>query len=172
MILTGKNISLRALEPSDIDVLYKWENDTSAWQLSNTLTPFSKHVLEQYLSVSHNDIYTTKQLRLVISDSDKRPVGCVDLFDFEPAHHRSGVGILISDKNDRGKGYASETLDVFIPYCFNTLNLRQLYCNITSDNEHSLALFKKYGFQISGTKKQWIRHGNAWKDEHLLQLIA
>ena len=49
MKLTGQHITLRALEPADVDLLYKWENDTSIWKVSNTLVPFSKHILEQYI---------------------------------------------------------------------------------------------------------------------------
>ena len=30
-------IRLRALEPDDVQVLYKWENDTEVWKVSNTL---------------------------------------------------------------------------------------------------------------------------------------
>ena len=34
-------IRLRALEPDDVQVLYKWENDTEVWKVSNTIVPFS-----------------------------------------------------------------------------------------------------------------------------------
>jgi len=44
-MLRGENINLRALEPSDLDVLYNWENDTSIWKVSQTIAPFSKNIL-------------------------------------------------------------------------------------------------------------------------------
>jgi diamine N-acetyltransferase len=56
-------------------------------------------------------------------------------------------------------------------YCFSVLNLHQLYCNITIDNEPSILLFQKHGFQITGMKKQWVRDGDSFKDELLLQRI-
>lgn len=195
MKLKGQTISLRAIETSDINVLYQWENDTEIWNVSNTLTPFSHFILEQYIVNSHLDIYSAKQLRLMIdlalvpetSDLHASPsiekkqehfsreksntIGCIDLFDFEPNHLRAGIGILIADKSNRKKGYASEALEILIDYCFSTLNLRQLYCNITVDNESSVLLFQKHGFQITGVKKQWIRHGKEFKDELFLQLI-
>ncbi|HSH67836.1 MAG TPA: GNAT family protein, partial [Bacteroidia bacterium] len=80
-------------------------------------------------------------------------------------------GILIADKLDRGKGFASEALTLITNYCFELLNLNQLYCNVTVDNEMSILLFKKHGFEITGVKKSWIREGNVFKDELLLQLI-
>lgn len=173
MKLHSQHISLRALEPSDIDILYQWENDTEVWEISHTQTPFSRMVLEQYLSTAYQDIYTTKQLRLVIETNSetKKAIGCIDLFDFDPYHQRAGIGILIADKNERKKNYASEALTLLIDYCFTTLNLNQLYCNITSDNTASIQLFEKNGFEIIGVKKQWIRVGKEFKDELLLQLL-
>ena len=171
MKLQGEHVSLRAIEPEDIDLLYQWENDAENWKISNTQTPFSRFVLEQYIATSHEDIYNVKQLRLMISDNNKKTVGCIDLFDFDPNHLRAGVGVLIAEKTDRKKGYASEALQLLINYCFLSLNLHQLYCNIGVDNEASVLLFQKHGFQITGIKKQWLREGSDFKDELTLQRI-
>jgi len=169
--LQGQHILLRALEPGDIEALYQWENDTENWKVSSTQTPFSRFVLEQYIASAHQDIYSVKQLRLIICANENKPVGCIDLFDFEPNHLRAGIGVLIAEKSERRKGYASEALELLIEYCFKLLNLHQLYCNITTDNEASILLFQKHGFQITGIKKQWIRDGDSFKDELLLQRI-
>lgn len=176
MKLKGQYITLRALEPSDIDVLYQWENDTETWKISNTQTPFSRFVLEEYIVSSHQDIYSVKQLRLIIElipspgvTETKRVIGSIDLFDFDANHQRAGIGILIAEKDDRRHGYASEALKVLTEYCFTTLNLHQLYCNITIDNEPSVLLFQQHGFQVAGIKRQWIREGSKFKDELFLQ---
>ncbi|MFH0867585.1 MAG: GNAT family N-acetyltransferase [Bacteroidota bacterium] len=169
--MIGKNLSFRAPEPSDVDLLYKWENDTRIWHLSNTVTPFSRHVLEEYILNAHQDIYSAKQLRLMILNNiNNHVIGCIDLFDFDPANLRAGVGILISDEH-RDKGYATEALEMIIDYAFNTLHLHQLYSNITADNVSSMKLFKKAGFEIIGLKKDWQHSKNSWIDEYLLQLI-
>ncbi len=167
-------INLRALEPEDIDLLYKWENDKQVWLISDTITPFSKFYLQKYLDNSHLDIYQAKQLRLMIDifeDKKWRTVGSIDLFDFNPIHLRAGVGILIGGKSDRNKGIASLALKELIAYAFSTLNLHQLFCNIQSANTASLSLFKKAGFRIIGTKKEWLKTHEGFLDETILQLI-
>jgi diamine N-acetyltransferase len=169
-------IILRAPEPSDVDLLYKWENDPEIWQISNTVTPFSKFILEKYIENAHLDIYQVKQLRLMIDVRKNigtrfRTVGTIDLFDFDPYHNRAGVGILIGDKTDRKKGYASLALEKFVHYCFNTLQLHQLYCNITRGNSDSLKLFRRCGFKISGRKTDWIKTPGRYVEELFLQLI-
>lgn len=170
MLLKGSNIKLRALEPSDLELIYSWENNTKVWEISNTLVPFSKFVLKQYLETQHLDIYTTKQLRLVLVDKNNDAVGLIDLFEFEPKHKRAGVGILI-DANQRGKGYAREALDLLEDYCFNHLDLKQVYANIGVDNLVSLNIFESLGYQKVGIKKEWIKTRHGFIDEFLYQKI-
>ena len=174
--LENSSIKLRAPELSDIDLLYVWENNMEIWKASNTLTPFSRFVLKKYIETSHLDIWETKQLRLIIEAKNQNslmfvPVGLVDLFDFDPFHLRAGVGILIANKEYRQKGYATEALKLLIKYSFDTLQLHQLYCNISAENTISLQLFENSGFEVVGTKKGWLKTINGWQDEVMLQII-
>jgi diamine N-acetyltransferase len=171
-ILENNTIRLRAPEPEDLDIFYQWENNTDIWQLSNTLVPFSKHTLKKFIEASTSDIYELKQTRFVIElKSESRPVGTIDLFDFDPYHMRAGIGILIASEDDRHKGYATEAIDTLIKYSFSILNLKQVFCNITENNQESLRLFIKHGFVITGQKKDWLKAGDTWLTEFFLQLI-
>lgn len=166
-------IKLRAPEPSDLNLLFEWENNTETWISGNTLTPFSKHVLAKYIETAHLDIFEASQLRLMIDlkNEKMRTIGTIDLFDFDSYNRRAGVGILIAEKSDHGKGYATSALNVLIVYCFELLGMHQLYCNIGADNMTSLSLFKNQGFEIVGLKKEWMLRGKKYSDEYLLQLI-
>jgi diamine N-acetyltransferase len=170
------DIILRAPEPEDIDVLYQWENDHEIWKVSNTIAPFSKYILEKYIENAHLDIYQVRQLRFMIDvkekDKSQYTIGTVDLFDFDPYHLRAGVGILIGNKSYRNKGLATLALKKFITYCFEILQLHQLFCNITVGNDESLKLFEKCGFKITGRKTDWIKKtARTFEDVLMLQLI-
>jgi diamine N-acetyltransferase len=170
--LENTTISLRAPELEDLDLLYIWENEPSIWQVSGSLIPFSRYILKQYLEHAGKDIYEVKQLRLMIQlKSNHRPVGAVDLFDFDPHHHRAGIGILIAESSDRRQGYAREALETVIAYCFNVLHLHQVYCNIAAGNSASIKLFKEAEFVESGTKKDWLFDGSTYEDELLFQKV-
>jgi diamine N-acetyltransferase len=167
-----EKINLRALEPEDLELLYEWENNDSYWMISNTVTPFSKFTLKRYLKHSHKNIYETGQLRLMIDIiAEKKTIGTIDLFDFDPFHKRAGIGILIADETQRRKGYASMALKCLIQYCFTTLQLHQLYCNILANNNESIELFEKLGFVRVGTKKEWVQTADGYLDEYMFQLI-
>jgi diamine N-acetyltransferase len=51
------------------------------------------------------------------------------------------------------------------------LRLHQLFANITSDNLASIQLFKSAGFELAGTKKDWRRTPDGWKNELMFQKI-
>lgn len=173
-IMVGQKVSLRALEPDDVELLYKWENNRSIWHLSNNITPLSHFTLEQYVLNAGQDIYATRQMRMMIDllnpENTPEAIGAIDLFEFEPAHQRAGVGILILE-GFRGKGYASESLELLINYAFDTLQLHQLFANISTGNTDSIRLFESKGFQFIGIKKEWNRIHNTWQDESMFQLI-
>lgn len=171
-MLKGEMVSLRALEPSDIELLYQWENDTSVWLVSGTKAPYSKFILEEFINSSKQDIYTTKQLRLVIYlNETNQTIGFVDLFEFDAQHLRAGIGILIGKEEWRGKGYGKEALQLFIEYAIKQLNLRQLYCHVQKLNTNSLKLFENAGFKIAGELNDWILNEKEWENVYILQRI-
>jgi diamine N-acetyltransferase len=51
------------------------------------------------------------------------------------------------------------------------LSLHQLFANIATDNEASLALFANFGFEQIGIKKQWNLVKGQYKDEAIFQRI-
>ena len=171
MSLEGELTRLRALEAEDVDLLYVWENDPAVWGVSGTLAPFSRHTLRRFLGEQRFDLYAARQLRLVVETLDGRAVGLVDLFEFEPVDLRAGIGILIHGAGDRGRGFASDALDVLCRYARQVLGLHQLWCSVAPDNAASLTLFRRAGFVECGRKREWRRTPDGWADELLLQKI-
>jgi len=182
LTLKGNHIFLRALEPEDIEAIYHIENDETLWHLSDTLMPFSRFAIKQYLANAQQDIYEAKQLRLAICDLEKKKlIGLVDIFDFDAYNKRAGIGILITQDEDRNKGFGKESLELIVNYTRIHLQLHQLYANILEDNLYSIALFEKTGFSLIGMKKEWRRFremknnnsgsGASYKNELLYQLL-
>ena len=86
--LRGEHIYLRALEPEDLEFVYRIENDTSLWELSDTQTPYSRFLIKQYLENVQQDIFEAKQLRLAINTLENTTIGLIDVFDFDIKNNR------------------------------------------------------------------------------------
>jgi len=160
--LQNSIITLRALEPEDLELLYKWENDSHLWEVGNTRAPYSKYALKQYIQQSEIDIYDSKQLRLmIVSTATGQTVGTVDLFNLDIHHSRIALGLYV-DKAYQGKGYAKASLKLVEEYVFNFLKLNQLYCEIAENNDASRKMFENEGYESNGILKNWIKSTNGF----------
>ena len=161
---------LRSLVPTDIDFLFAIENDRSLWHLSNTLVPYSRTVLEEYIANAHQDIFSVKQQRFVLANPAQTPLGLIDLYNFDPTHKRAGIGVVIVEENRR-KGLAKRALTLLEEIAFNQLKLHQLYAAVGEENAASLALFDALGYVRTAVKKEWNFYNNRYHDEVVFQKI-
>lgn len=170
--LTSERVYLRALEPEDLELLYRWENNAELWSVGNTLAPYSRFLLKEYIAESHRDLFDLKQLRLIVElRSTGAAVGMVDLFDFDPQHRRAGTGVLL-DPLYQGVGLATEALELLAEYAFSFLKLHQLYAHVPAKNEPSKALFARCGFAASGVLSDWISTSEGFSDVFVMQRLA
>lgn len=170
-ILENKHIKLRALEPSDLEALFDIENDSSLWNLSDTLVPYSRDLLTKYLEESTKDLYEAKQLRLAISPKGSEElVGLIDLFHFEPHHLRAGIGVVVK-KNHQLKGIATQAIELMTEYAFRFLGLHQVFAHVPMNNPASRRLFENSGFIHSGTLKEWMKDENSYTDVSIYQRV-
>lgn len=163
-------VSLRAIEPEDLDVLYEIENDKELWNVGCTNVPYSRFTLHNYIADCANDIYTDKQLRLMIVNAEGAVVGIVDLVNFDPRHQRAEVGIVIMRKFRR-KGYASAAVSLLMDYSKDNLHIHQLYAFIGDSNEASKRMFSSLGFRQCASLKDWLFNEGQYQDALLMQRI-
>lgn len=169
--LTNDRIYLRAVEPEDLEIFYRMENDPAFWEISSFTVPYSRYVLTQYIENSANDMFADKQLRLmIVRKTDHITLGTIDLTDFIPLHSRAAVGIALLEEY-RGNGYAKDALSLLCDYVFGFLRIKQLYAHIPVNNEASRKLFANSGFQECGIMKDWVLIGDSYKDVVMMQLI-
>ena len=161
-------VRLRAMEPEDLDLLYKVENDTSLWGVGVTNVPYSRYTLHEYIANTVGDIYTDKHVRLIIDNTQGETVGIVDITDFDPRHQRAELGIVVQ-RGHRRKGYATAAVRRAINYARDILHLHQMYVYVDSNNAPSLAFFRNVGFKTTATLKDWLFMNKEYRNAELMQ---
>lgn len=167
---TKPGVHLRAMEPEDLDLLYTIENDTTLWNVGLTNVPYSRYLLHDYIANTSGDIYTDKQVRLIIENNTRDVVGIIDVVNFVPQHSRAEIGIVIK-QNFRKHGYAKEAIIRIIHYARNVLHLHQIYAYTDVSNNAAQQLFKTVGFKHGATLHNWLFDGKAYHDVMLFQLF-
>ena len=161
-------IRLRAIEPEDLDLLYRIENDTRLWNVGTTNVPYSRYMLHDYIATSADDIYADRQVRLIIETEEGQTVGIADLMNFSPQHMRAEVGIVIVDE-ERRKGFAAAAVDALCDYARRVLHLHQVYGVVAAKNQAAISLFQKAGFERHSVLEQWLFDGKKYQDALLMQ---
>ena len=165
-----KQIILRAIEPEDLDQLYHIENDVELWNVGNTNVPYSRYLLHEYVATCKCDIYTDRQVRMMVENLDGEVVGVADLVNFDPANSRAEVGIIVLNAYRR-QGYGTAMLRALADYAQRILHLHQLYAYVDCENQASLNLFKKAGYTVCAKIGDWLFDGAKYHDSVLIQYV-
>ncbi len=141
-------IYLRNLTIDDFDYLNLVENNKSLWKYSFQNKYYSREDLLQYIYDSQLPLEQTNQKRFVICKAETdEPLGFIDLFEINFTKSQAGISILISNSENRSKGYGKLSVNKISEYARNELKIRKLYCNISRNNILSLNFFKSIGFK-------------------------
>lgn len=149
-MIRGERTYLRPPVQADIDLMVVWENMPEIQAVSEHTGLLKRKDIEDFLSQS-TDLFTDGQMRLLICDlASHDALGIIDVFDYQKSSAKAGVGILIGDPENRGKGLASDALKALVRFGKSTLNLNRIECLIFPENLDSIRLFEHNGFRPKG----------------------
>lgn len=162
---------LRAPEPEDLDCMFRFENSSDLWELSNTTGPYSRYQLRQYIRNTQNDVFADRQLRLMVEGEGRQVAGIVDICNFDPRHSRAEVGIVVG-KECRRQGIGRLALELLEEHCFCHLGIHQLFAYIDLGNVASRALFATCGYRECALLKDWVRTSGGYRDVVMVQKLS
>ena len=167
MNIQGKKIILRAIEKEDLVLLHKWANDPfintmiGGWHFPSNLND----QLKWFESLSVNSL----NQRFAIETEDDGFIGTANLVDINWKDKNAFHGMLLGDKNIRGKGYAVDTIMTLMKYAFEELGLNRLDGSIIEYNEASFGVYvNKCGWKEEGNIKQWYYRKDRFWDKKIV----
>ncbi len=164
MNIKGKKVTLRAIEREDLALLHQWSNDPEInYMLGGWHFPSSSQDQEKWfqgLSVN------STQQRFAIDTPDLGLIGMANLVDINWKDRNAFHGMLLGDKDVRGKGYGIDTVMAVNRFAFEELGLMRMDTTIISNNEPSVGVYtKKCGWVVEGVKKNHYFRKNQWWDQ-------
>jgi len=144
--LPGSGLSLEPLRAEDVSAAYiSWLNDPETMRY--TESRYAKHTREStqaYIRNTNADP-AVWMWRIVLADGTH--VGNIRLSAPQIAHRRGSLGIIIGEKNLRGKGIGPRAIDLVAAYAFGKLGIHKLNAGIYANNVASQRAFEKVGFK-------------------------
>ncbi|WP_417371925.1 GNAT family N-acetyltransferase [Gelidibacter japonicus] len=164
MNIRGKKIELKAIEIEDLSLLHKWSNHPEInYMLGGWHFPSSMIDQEKW----YNSLAVSSlNQRFAIHAPDLGLIGMANLVDINWKDRNAFHGMLLGDKDMRGKGYGVDTIMAISKFAFEELGLMRLDGSMISYNEASIGVYtKKCGWQVEGVKKNAYFRKNQWWDK-------
>ena len=162
MNILGKKVLIRAIEEEDLPTLHRWANDPEIWDLlGGWHFPTSMRDQRRWLE---NQTVNSLNQRFAVDAPDLGLIGTANLVDIDWKNKNAFHGMMLGDKDIRGKGYGRDTIMAIMRYAFEELGLNRLDGNMIEYNESSIVVYvEKCGWKVEGRQRNWyFRHNRCW----------
>ena len=162
MNVRGKKVTLRAIAQEDLPTLHRWANDPDIWQLlAGWHFPSSMDYMDHWFRGLKGD---ERSQRLAIDAPDLGLIGTANLVDIDWKNRTAFHGMMLGDKDIRGRGYGVDTIMAVMRYAFDELGLYRLDGSMIEHNQVSLHVYcEKCGWKVEGRQRGWYwRQGRRW----------
>lgn len=163
--LVGKKMYLRILTKEDINERYlAWLNDRECTRyMRHRVFPTSVEALEQFVA---SRTWPNDLTLAIVDKKTHKHIGNIGLSSIDWVNRKAELGMLMGDKSFLNRGYMSEAFALVTEHAFETMNLHKLYAGTETDNNPSVALFKKMGWRIEGTLR-----GETYRDGKYIDVV-
>lgn len=159
-MIKGKKVTLRPIKKEDIEKTILWHNDIESYDLLMSHPfPVTVELEEKWIDNILNDI-NKSSVYFAIDDLQNQFIGIVFLSSINWIHGTCKFHINIGDKNNQGKGYGKDAIELIIDFAFNFLNLRKITLEVIETNKNAIELYKKIGFVQEGKLDKQFNYQN------------
>jgi RimJ/RimL family protein N-acetyltransferase len=167
----GQHVRLTVLSKDDAATVSRWYQDAGFLRLvdANWARPRSADELEKrFEEWQKSEQGLTFAVRRLADDS---LIALASLEDILWSHGVAWLGIGIGDREQWGKGYGLEAMELLLGYGFRELNLHRIQLTVFQYNERAIALYEKLGFQREGVYREFMQRDGKRYDMYLYGLL-
>jgi len=145
----GRLIRLRAREPEDEPLLFRWINDPEVTENFVIRYPMS-HAQERAFIDSCAKPGYERAAFAVETLAEGTLIGGVDLGRTSPENRSASLGIAIGDKSRWDSGYGTDTMITVCRFGFEMMNLHRIELAVYARNARARHVYEKVGFKVEG----------------------
>ena len=167
--LIGERLYLRSLEESDIDRCLVWINDPNITATIALRFPFNRAREQEWFA----SLYKTDRevpLAIVLKDGD-RHIGNCGLHQIDYPNRHAQFGIMIGEKEEWDRGYASEASRLIIDYGFKQLGLHRISLQVYAHNARAQRVYEKLGFVREGVQRESYFRDGRYHDTLMMGIL-
>ncbi|OGO78752.1 MAG: hypothetical protein A2Y23_10750 [Clostridiales bacterium GWB2_37_7] len=167
-MLEGQKVLLRPYEETDMPYLLNWYND---YELNKLAGWSSGKTSASKLKYNMSRSFGSDPMNLMIDDSNGKPIGTIQLYDFNDHDKSCKLGIRIGDKNYWSKGYGGDAVNTIVEYAFTTMDMYRVDLRVYEYNGRAAHCYEKCGFKLEGRSRKSAYIDGEYYDELLMGLL-
>ncbi len=164
-IWEGSLVRLRAVEPSDAEAHFRWNQDSEmARRLDYIRLPQSRKATERWAESASLRKHSGDDFHFEVETLGGELVGSVAAHHCDQRNGTFQIGVAIMAEHQR-RGFAREAVTLLMNYYFRELRYQKAMVFVASFNEASLRLCERLRFQQEGSLRRMIYTDGRFFDE-------
>jgi ribosomal-protein-alanine N-acetyltransferase len=165
-------VFLRALEPEDFELIYRWHHDEKMTsQLSGNVYFISKARERKWTEEKSLDDQKSLYLGICLSELGEM-IGYLSMSDIDLRNRKAEwTGLVIGKEELWSKGYGTEAAALMLEYGFGQMNLHRIYGYCLEEHASSIRMFEKLGFKKEGVLRDSVFRTHKYRNQILLSLL-
>ncbi|RJQ42617.1 MAG: N-acetyltransferase [Anaerolineaceae bacterium] len=168
--LQGETVYLRATDPEkDAVLLSGWLHDAlyDRFLDSQPAVMYNKDQMKDWYEKQIERISSF----MIMRKEDDTPIGFIEIAGFDWHSGNGWLGIGIGERENWGKGYGTEAMNLLLQMAFLEWNLHRVSLSVLGYNERARQSYEKVGFKLEGSLRGYIqREGQRW-DMHIMGIL-
>lgn len=165
-IFRGKLVRLCAENPDVIAQHFShWLRDSEFQRLEDSYPSraFSAKAIQKWIEKELIKERPDTYFFSIRTLKENQLLGDIGLDGIQWTHGDAFLGIALGNREDWGKGYGSDAMDLVLRYAFRELNLYRVSLNVFEYNPRAIHVYEKLGFVNEGRMRQFLnREGKRW----------
>ena len=166
----GKLVRLRAREPEDEPLLFRWFNDAKVTEHLAMRYPLSHAQEREFIESQKAPGYQHAGFA-VETLAEGELIGGVDLLQASPENRSARLGVAIGDKTRWDGGYGTDTMRTVCRFGFDMMNLHRIELDVYADNLRAQHVYEKVGFQVEGRRREALYKFGRYHDVVVMGLL-
>ncbi len=168
--LVGEHIYLSPISVEDVEKYTEWMND---FETTDYIGESCKiYTIDRERKFLENSSLAKEDRTFGIIDlKNSKLIGNCGLKRIDSANRTATLGIFIGDKEERSKGYGTETIKLLLDYGFNYLNLHEITLDVYEFNKRAIRCYEKVGFKEYGRRRECVYLNGKYYDKISMDIL-
>jgi len=169
-MLMGEKVNLRAVEPADFELLWRWLNVPDVMLYWGR--PGNTESMPEVARREGEQATRGNSRKYIIETKDGTPIGQVDYYDLDWQARSAWVSIMIGEQEYWSGGYGTNAMRTLLRYMFEELGLHRVTLTAHETNVRAQRSYEKNGFVCEGLLRDWAYFNGHWVNGVIMSVLA